>query len=151
MRKISCGIEISRGVVDSEDLPLNVSREILQDNPMIARMRSAIVKRVLSEFRKKAEKKADEYKLFWDNFGPVIKEGLYEDFENRDAIQKIVRFYSTTGNDDLVSLDDYVGRMKKGQDAIYYISGEELDAVRRSPHGGLPRRDRSSAANGCSR
>ena len=122
-----------RGVVDSEDLPLNVSREILQDNPMIARMRSAIVKRVLSEFRKKAEKKADEYKLFWDNFGPVIKEGLYEDFENRDAIQKIVRFYSTTGNDDLVSLDDYVGRMKKGQDAIYYISGEELDAVRRSP------------------
>ena len=122
-----------RGVVDSEDLPLNVSREILQNNPMIARMRSAIVKRVLSEFRKKAEKKADEYKLFWDNFGPVIKEGLYEDFENRDAIQKIVRFYSTTGNDDLVSLDDYVGRMKKGQDAIYYISGEELDAVRRSP------------------
>ena len=122
-----------RGVVDSEDLPLNVSREILQDNPMIARMRSTIVKRVISEFRKKAEKKADEYKLFWDNFGPVIKEGLYEDFENRDAIQKIVRFYSTTGNDDLVSLDDYVGRMKKGQDAIYYISGEELDAVRRSP------------------
>lgn len=122
-----------RGVVDSEDLPLNVSREILQDNPMIARMRSAIVKRVLSEFRKKAEKKEDEYKLFWDNFGPVIKEGLYEDFENRDAIQKIVRFHSTTGNDDLVSLDDYVGRMKKGQDAIYYISGEELDAVRRSP------------------
>ncbi|MEC7944112.1 MAG: molecular chaperone HtpG [Pseudomonadota bacterium] len=122
-----------RGVVDSEDLPLNVSREILQDNPTIARMRSTIVKKVLSEFRKKAEKKADEYKLFWDNFGPVIKEGLYEDFENRDAIQKIVRFYSTTGNDDLVSLDDYVGRMKKGQDAIYYISGEELDAVRRSP------------------
>lgn len=122
-----------RGVVDSEDLPLNVSREILQDNPMIARMRSAIVKRVLSEFRKKSEKKEDEYKLFWDNFGPVIKEGLYEDFENRNAIQKIVRFHSTTGNDDLVSLDDYVGRMKKGQDAIYYISGEELDAVRQSP------------------
>ena len=71
----------------------------------------------------------------------MIKEGLYEDFENRDAIQKIVRFYSTTGNDDLVSLDDYVGRMKKGQDAIYYISGEELDAVRRSPQlEGLPRR-----------
>ena len=122
-----------RGVVDSEDLPLNVSREILQDNPMIARMRSAIVKRVLSELRKKAEKKADEYKLFWDNFGPVIKEGLYEDFENRDAIQKIVRFYSTTSNDDLVSLDDYISRMKKGQDSIYYISGEDIDAVRRSP------------------
>jgi len=122
-----------RGVVDSEDLPLNVSREILQDNPMIARMRSAIVKRVLTELGKKAEKAPDEYKLFWDNFGPVIKEGLYEDFENREAIQKIARFHSTTGGDDLVSLEDYVGRMKEGQDAIYYISGEGLDAVRRSP------------------
>jgi len=122
-----------RGVVDSEDLPLNVSREILQDNPMIARMRSAIVKRVLTELGKKAEKAPDEYKLFWDNFGPVIKEGLYEDFENREAIQKIARFHSTTGGDDLISLEDYVGRMKEGQDAIYYISGEGLDAVRRSP------------------
>ncbi|MGB0630318.1 MAG: molecular chaperone HtpG [Alphaproteobacteria bacterium] len=122
-----------RGVVDSEDLPLNVSREILQDNPMIVRMRSAIVKRVLTELGKKAEKKPDEYKLFWENFGPVIKEGLYEDFENREAIQKIARFHSTAGGDDLVSLEDYVGRMKDGQDAIYYISGEDLDAVRRSP------------------
>jgi molecular chaperone HtpG len=122
-----------RGVVDSEDLPLNVSREILQDNPMIARMRAAIVKRVLTELGKKAEKAPDEYKLFWDNFGPVIKEGLYEDFENREAIQKIARFHSTTGGDDLISLEDYVGRMKEGQDAIYYISGEGLDAVRRSP------------------
>ena len=122
-----------RGVVDSEDLPLNVSREILQDNPMIARMRSAIVKRVLTELGKKADKAPDEYKLFWENFGPVIKEGLYEDFENREAIQKIARFHSTTGGDDLVSLEDYVGRMKDGQDAIYYISGEDLDAVRRSP------------------
>jgi len=122
-----------RGVVDSEDLPLNVSREILQDNPMIARMRSAIVKRVLTELGKKAEKAPDEYKLFWNNFGPVIKEGLYEDFENREAIQKIARFHSTTGGDDLISLEDYVGRMKEGQDAIYYISGEGLDAVRRSP------------------
>lgn len=122
-----------RGVVDSEDLPLNVSREILQDNPMITRMRSAIVKRVLTELGKKADKAPDEYKLFWENFGPVIKEGLYEDFENRDAIQKIARFHSTTGGDDLVSLEDYVGRMKDGQDAIYYISGEDLDTVRRSP------------------
>lgn len=122
-----------RGVVDSEDLPLNVSREILQDNPMIARMRSAIVKRVLTELGKKAEKAPDEYKLFWENFGPVIKEGLYEEFENREAIQKIVRFHSTTGGEDLVSLEDYVGRMKDGQDAIYYISGEDFDAVRRSP------------------
>lgn len=122
-----------RGVVDSEDLPLNVSREILQDNPMIAHMRSAIVKRVLTELGKKADKAPDEFRLFWENFGPVIKEGLYEDFENRETIQKIVRFHSTTGGDDLVSLEEYVGRMKEGQDTIYYISGEDLDAVRRSP------------------
>ena len=122
-----------RGVVDSEDLPLNVSREILQDNPMIARMRSAIVKRVLSELGKKAEKKPDEYKTFWENFGPVIKEGLYEDFENREAIQKIARFRSTVGGDDLVGLAEYVERMKDGQEAIYYISGEDIDHVRKSP------------------
>ncbi len=122
-----------RGVVDSEDLPLNVSREILQDNPMIAHMRSAIVKRVLTELGKKADKAPDEFKLFWENFGPVIKEGLYEDFENRETILKIVRFHSTTGGDDLISLEEYVGRMKEGQDTIYYISGEDLDAVRRSP------------------
>ncbi|MEE2996802.1 MAG: molecular chaperone HtpG [Pseudomonadota bacterium] len=122
-----------RGVVDSEDLPLNVSREVLQDNPMIARMRAAIVKRVLTELGKKAAKKPDEYRLFWENFGAVIKEGLYEDFENRGAIQKISRFHSTTGGDDLVSLEDYVGRMKGGQEEIYYITGENLDALRLSP------------------
>ena len=122
-----------RGVVDSEDLPLNVSREVLQDNPMITRMRAAIVKRVLTELGKKATKKPDEYKLFWENFGAVIKEGLYEDFENRETIQKISRFHSTTGGDDLVSLKDYVGRMKDGQEEIYYITGENLDALRLSP------------------
>ncbi len=121
-----------KGVVDSEDLPLNVSREILQNNPMIRRMRSAIVKRVLGELGKKAEKKPDEYRTFWDNFGAVVKEGLYEDFENREAIMKIARFRSTAG-DELVSLADYVGRMKEGQDAIYYISGEDIDHLRKSP------------------
>jgi molecular chaperone HtpG len=122
-----------RGVVDSEDLPLNVSREILQNNPMIGRMRSAIVKRVLTELGKKADKKPDEYKAFWENFGAVIKEGLYEDAENREAIQKICRFQSTTSGDDLISLADYVGRMKDGQEAIYYISGDEIDQIRKSP------------------
>jgi molecular chaperone HtpG len=121
-----------RGVVDSEDLPLNVSREILQNNPLIRRMRGAIVKRVLSELGKKAEKKPEEYAAFWENFGAVVKEGLYEDFENRDAIMKIARFRSTAG-DGLVSLADYVGRMKEGQEAIYYISGDDLDQLRRSP------------------
>lgn len=122
-----------RGVVDSEDLPLNVSREILQDNPMIARMRKAIVKRVLSELQKKADKKPEEFKPFWENFGPVLKEGMYEDFENREALMKLARFQSTTGGDDLISLTEYVGRMKEGQDAIYYISGENIENLRKSP------------------
>lgn len=122
-----------RGVVDSEDLPLNVSREILQNNPMITRMRTAIVKRVLTELGKKADKKPDEYKAFWGDFGAVIKEGLYEDAENREAILPVCRFQSTTSGDELISLSDYVGRMKDGQDAIYYISGDEIDQVRKSP------------------
>ena len=122
-----------RGVVDSEDLPLNISREILQDNPMMVRMRKAIVKRVLNELGKKAEKKPEEYKSFWDNFGSVIKEGLYEDTENREAILKIARFNSTADSEKIISLSDYVGRMKQGQEAIYYISGEELEQVRQSP------------------
>ena len=121
-----------RGVVDSEDLPLNVSREILQNNPMIARMRKAIVKRVLGELGKKADKKPDEFDAFWENFGAVLKEGLYEDPENREAIFKVARFHSTAG-DGQTSLADYMSRMKEGQDAIYYISGEDRDKVRLSP------------------
>ena len=122
-----------RGIVDTADLPLNVSREVLQNNPMIGRIRSAIVKRVLSGLGKKADKSPDEYRTFWDNFGAVIKEGLYEDSENRDAIQKICRFRSTPSGDDLISLVEYAGRMKEGQDAIYYISGDEIDQIRKSP------------------
>ena len=122
-----------RGVVDSEDLPLNVSREILQNNPMIARIRSTIVKRVLSELGKKADKKPEEYKTFWDNFGAVIKEGLYEDAEYREAILKISKFRSTASGDDLIGLSDYVERIKEGQEAIYYITGEEIDQIRKSP------------------
>ncbi len=122
-----------RGVVDSEDLPLNVSREILQNNPMIARIRSTIVKRVLTELGKKADKNPDEYKTFWQNFGAVIKEGLYEDAENREAILKVCKFSSTASGDDLIGLSDYVERMKEGQDAIYYISGEDIDQIRKSP------------------
>ncbi|MEK9645347.1 MAG: molecular chaperone HtpG [Alphaproteobacteria bacterium] len=122
-----------KGVVDSEDLPLNVSREILQNNPMIARMRKAIVKRVVGDLTKKAEKKADEFRTFWDNFGAVVKEGLYEDFENREALLKLVRFRTTKSGDDLLSLAEYVERMKDGQEAIYYISGEDIGALRKSP------------------
>ena len=121
-----------RGLVDSEDLPLNISREMLQNNPLLARMRTAIVRRVLGELAKKAEAEPESYAAFWENFGSVLKEGIYEDAENRDEILKLARFHSTTG-DGPVGLDAYVERMKEGQEAIYYIAGEELEAVRRSP------------------
>src|SRR4029077_11836457 len=121
-----------RGVVDSEDLPLNISREMLQNNPILARIRQAVLKRVLGELETKAEKAPEEYAKFWAAFGAVLKEGLYEDFEQRDRLLKLARFHSTHG-DGLVSLDDYVGRMKEGQSAIYTISGDDLDTLRKSP------------------
>ena len=121
-----------RGIVDSEDLPLSLSREMLQHNPLLAKIRTGLVKRVLSELEKKADKAPEDYAKFWDNFGAVLKEGLYEDTDQRDKLLGLVRFRSTAG-DGLVSLADYVGRMKPGQNAIYYISGEAGDALARSP------------------
>jgi molecular chaperone HtpG len=123
-----------RGVVDSEDLPLNVSREMLQHNPMLAKIRSGIVRRVLGDLVKKADdtEQAEAYATFWENFGAVLKEGLYEDYEHREQITKLLRF-RTTGAEGLVSLDDYVGRMKEGQDTIFYITGDDIDTLRRSP------------------
>jgi len=121
-----------RGVVDSEDLPLNVSREMLQHNPLLSKIRAGIVKRVLGELQKKAKDAADDYATFWGNFGAVLKEGLYEDHEQRDAILALARFRSSVG-DSLVSLEDYVARMKPGQDAIFYITGDEAEAMKKSP------------------
>ena len=121
-----------RGVVDSEDLPLNISRETIQHDPRLAKMRGGLVKRVLGELKKKAEKTPDEYAKFWENFGAVLKEGIYEDFEARDALLALARFRTSAG-DDLVSLEHYVGRMKEGQEAIYTITGNEVEAVARSP------------------
>ena len=121
-----------RGIVDSEDMPLNISREMLQNNPVVARIRSALVKRVLGELKKNADKKPEAYATFWDNFGAVLKEGIYEDSANRDRLLELGRFHTTAG-DGQVRLDDYIERMKDGQDAIFYISGETLDAVRNSP------------------
>ncbi len=120
-----------RGIVDSEDLPLNISRETFQHDPRLAKMKSGIVKRVLDELGRKAET-AEEYDTFWDAFGAVLKEGIYEDFENRERILDLSRFYSTAG-DGLTSLAVYVERMKPGQDAIYTISGADIEALRRSP------------------
>ncbi|SCA57094.1 Chaperone protein HtpG [Candidatus Terasakiella magnetica] len=121
-----------RGVVDSGDLPLNVSREMLQHNPVLAKIKAGLTKKVLGELKKKAEKDAEGYAAFWENFGAVMKEGIYEDFAHQKDCLALARFKSTNG-DDWVSLADYVERMKEGQDEIFYISGDDLDALKRSP------------------
>jgi len=121
-----------RGIVDSEDLPLSISREMLQHNPMLAKIRQGLIKRVLAELKKKAENDADGYAAFWNNFGAVLKEGLYEGMEQRPALLDLARFRSTSG-DGLVSFKDYLARMKPGQEAIYTVSGDTPEAARRSP------------------
>ena len=137
-----------QGIVDSEDLPLNISREMLQHNPLLAKIRAALVKRSLSELAKLAEKEPESYADFWKDFGPVLKEGLYEDQEQRETLLKLARFRSTHG-EGLVSLADYVGRMKPGQEAIYYLSGESVEAAARSPQlEGFAARGRGGAAAG---
>lgn len=122
-----------RGVVDSEDLPLNISREMLQHNPLVAKIGTGIVKKVLSELEKKAKSDTEGYKLFWEQFGPVIKEGLYDAHQHRGDIFKICRFYSSKSGEELTSLDDYVARMAQGQKEIFYITGEKLETLRKSP------------------
>ncbi|RDD63452.1 molecular chaperone HtpG [Ferruginivarius sediminum] len=121
-----------RGVVDSEDLPLNISRELLQHNPLVTKIRQTLTNRVLNELKKKAEKEPEDYAKFWDSFGAVLKEGLYEDPEQRDTLLELARFRSSE-RDDVVSLKDYVASMKEGQESIYVITGENEDALRKSP------------------
>ncbi|WP_339781915.1 molecular chaperone HtpG [uncultured Thalassospira sp.] len=120
------------GVVDSQDLPLNVSREMLQDHPLLTKIKNGLTKKLLSELESSAKKDTEGYNTFWEAFGSVLKEGLYEDYTNRDRILKLARFKSSKA-DGWTSLEDYVSRMKEGQKAIYYISGEDVDALRRSP------------------
>ena len=122
-----------RGVVDSHDLPLNVSREMLQHNPVLAKIRTGLVKKVLGEIKRKAEAEDGDYNSFWESFGAVLKEGLYEDFERKSDILDLCRFRTTTGGDELVGLATYVGRMKEGQDAIYYITGDDIGRLKQSP------------------
>jgi molecular chaperone HtpG len=121
-----------RGIVDSEDLPLNISREMLQSNPMATRICQQLARRVLAELGKKASEAPEEYAKFWDNFGAVLKEGLYEDREQRDELLALARFRSTV-REGLVSLDEYVTAMRPGQEVIYTITGDSLDVVKRSP------------------
>jgi molecular chaperone HtpG len=124
-----------KGVVDSNDLPLNVSREILQDNPLLKKIKSGLVKRVLGMLKKKSLD-TEVYSTFWKEFGDTLKEGVVEDFANRDAVLKLLRFASTHNSDatENVSLDDYLGRMGESQEKIYYITGESYEAVKNSPH-----------------
>jgi len=125
-------LRFMRGVVDSEDLPLNISREMLQNNPILSKIRAGITKKVMGELEKRAENDKEAYDSFWNNFGMVLKEGLYEVGNDHQQLLKVARFNSTE-SDQLVALADYVSRMKEGQDAIYYIAGEDKDALARSP------------------
>ena len=120
-----------QGVVDTEDLPLNVSREMLQTTPVLARIRKALIGRVLSELKTRA-KEEKEYNAFWENFGVVLKEGVWDDAEHRGEIVPLLRFKSST-QDGWTSLPEYVNRMKAGQDAIYYLLGDDTEALRNSP------------------
>ena len=126
-------LRFMRGVVDCSDLALNVSRETLQNDPIRAKIRAGLVKRVFSELEKRAKKTPEEYASFWESFGAVLKEGLYEDAEQKDRLLSLVRFRSTGGGERWLSLDEYVDAMPEQQEAIYYMSGEDPDALRRSP------------------
>ena len=126
-------LRFMRGVVDTSDLALNVSRETLQHDPVLAKIRTGLIKRVFSELGKRAKKSPEEYGAFWENFGAVLKEGLYEDAEQKDRLLPLVRFQSVGGGDRWLSLDEYVAAMPEGQEAIYYMSGEDARALRRSP------------------
>lgn len=120
-----------QGVVDTDDLPLNVSREMLQSTPVLARIRKAVTKRVISEVKKRAQEGGEAFTGFWNNFGLVIKEGLWEDSEHRQEIAEFARFHSTH-DDELTTLDDYISRMKPEQETIYYLVGDNLNALKAS-------------------
>lgn len=125
-----------KGIVDANDLPLNVSREILQDNKLVDAIKSACTKRVLSMLDKLSNQDPEKYQQFWSEFGLAMKEGPIEDFANKEAIAKLLRFATTTSDSEkqTVKLTDYVSRMKEGQDKIYYITASSYNAAKNSPH-----------------
>ena len=122
-----------RGIVDSADLPLNVSREMIQESPLLAAVRRGVTNRILGDLVKLAESDADAYSKIWENFGVVLKEGLYEDFERREQLLKLARFRTTASGDALRSLTDYVADMKEGQKAIFYMTGDDRARLEASP------------------
>ena len=125
-----------KGLIDSNDLPLNVSREILQDNKVTQNLRNACTKRVLQMLDKLAKDDKEQYQQFWSEFGLVLKEGSGEDYANREAIMKLLRFTTTQSDSDAqtVSLEDYLSRMQEGQEKIYYITADSYGAAKNSPH-----------------
>lgn len=129
-------LRFMRGLIDSNDLPLNVSREILQDNKVTAALRKALTKRALQMLEKLAKDDSEKYLQFWKEFGLVLKEGPAEDFANKETIAKLLRFASTQNqtSEQNVALEDYVARMKEGQKAIYYITADSYIAAKNSPH-----------------
>ena len=122
-----------RGVIDSEDLPLNISREMLQTNPIVTRIRTAVAGRILSDLKKLGENDPIAFAAFWGQFGAVLKEGLYDASEHRADLLSVCRFASSESGGDLITLDQYAARMKPGQEAIYYFSAESREAAARSP------------------
>ena len=129
-------LRFMRGLIDSNDLPLNVSREILQDNKITAALRKALTKRSLQMLEKLAKDDAEKYLQFWKEFGLVLKEGPAEDFANKETVAKLLRFASThhDSSEQTVSLEDYISRMKEGQKSIYYITADSYVAAKNSPH-----------------
>ena len=124
-----------KGVVDSEDLPLNISRQSLQDNALVVKLRKVLTKRIIKFLGEEAERDQDKYLEFWKTFGIFLKEGVTADFEHRTELAKLLRFESSAGEPgQMVSLTDYVGRMREGQDAIYYINGPSRAAVEYGPY-----------------
>ena len=129
-------LRFARGIVDSSDLPLNVSREILQSNKVIDSIRSGSVKKILGMLEQMANKEPEKYQSFWQEFGKVLKEGPGEDFANKEQIAKLLRFASThdDSEEQNISLADYIGRMQEGQEAIYHITADNFNAAKNSPH-----------------
>ena len=122
-----------RGIVDTADLPLNVSREMIQDSPLLSAIKKGVTSRVLSELSKLAEQDGDTFAKIWENFGAVIKEGIYEDFERRAQLLGLARFKTTAASDGRRSLKDYVAALRENQTAIYYIAGDDADRIANSP------------------
>ncbi len=122
-----------RGLIDSEDLPLNISREMLQKSAIIDKIRNGVANKILNEIDKLSKNDEAAFATFWGQFGMILKEGLYDAHAHRDAIFKVTRFYSTNEENKLTSLDDYISRMKEGQDEIYYITAPDIEAAKNSP------------------